>query len=140
MEAAHRCGLGLILAGRDAGALQEIMRYVRRSGMRHFRYAGIVSEAEKNRLIDGALGVVVPSLLEGVPFVALEAASRGRPVICTNRSYVDNSYGFVMADPTVASLANAMTSLALDLGRRPIKSVPSSEAVVKGFLATLKAE
>jgi len=51
-------------------------------GVEGVRLAGALTEAELRAALEGALALVVPSLIEGFCLTALEAQSFGTPVVC----------------------------------------------------------
>jgi glycosyltransferase involved in cell wall biosynthesis len=59
-----------------------------RVGGRRVRYLGQVSDADKFDAIAGAEAVVVPSRLESLSLLSLEAFSQGTPVVANGRSPV----------------------------------------------------
>lgn len=92
--------LGRIEEGKGCG---ELFEFCRRAGIsltvagpaqatipRHVRYRGVVSEAEKERLLAACRAVVVPSLMESLSMVALEAWSHGKPVIAKKGGVVES--------------------------------------------------
>jgi glycosyltransferase involved in cell wall biosynthesis len=52
------------------------------------RYAGLLSEADRLRALEAATIVVVPSPLESLSLLALEAMAVGTPVLCNGRAEV----------------------------------------------------
>jgi glycosyltransferase involved in cell wall biosynthesis len=81
-HAAYRAGggrLGLVLAGREAGMPVPPEWVVR---------TGFVSEADREALLAGCEVVVVPSRLESLSLVALEAWRARRPTLATAASEV----------------------------------------------------
>jgi glycosyltransferase involved in cell wall biosynthesis len=68
----------LVLAGADLGAAATLRA---RAGEAPVEMPGFVSDAELDALLRGADAVVVPGIYEGFGLVALDAMSRGRPVV-----------------------------------------------------------
>jgi glycosyltransferase involved in cell wall biosynthesis len=84
--------------------------------------AGLVADAERRRLMRGALAVVVPGALESLSMLALEAWAQGRPVLLNGRSKVlagqaQRSGGAVLFDS-----AQTLASGILDLVDHPQKA------------------
>lgn len=80
---------------------EELFRFALRSGTRlkvigpaqiqiprGIDYCGVVSEDEKNRLIAACRALIIPSRLESLSIVALEAMAAGKAVIVSRRSPV----------------------------------------------------
>ena len=81
------------------------------------RYAGYVSDEERERLYSGARLLVLPSLDEGFGLPALEAMSAGVPVVASNRGSLPEVVGSagVLVDPDdVAALSAALERFAFD--------------------------
>ena len=76
--------------------------------------AGRVSDDELDKLYRNARFVLVPSLAEGFGLTALEAMSRGTPVICSTGGSLPEIVGdaaLLHAPTNAAQLANLMTQL-----------------------------
>lgn len=54
----------------------------------HVEYLGLVSEKEKERLLASCKAVIVPSTMESLSIVALEAWAHGKPVLAWEKSTV----------------------------------------------------
>ncbi len=127
-----------LLAGQDRGGLADLERASRRVPGARWEYLGTVSEAEKVELMRGSQAVVVPSVSEGIPALALEALALGRPVILAGVAYGPDGPGVVRCAPDPASMRAAVESLAT-LG--PVAPVPplTVERAADRFLAALGA-
>src|SRR5262249_24851538 len=79
---------------------------------------GRVSEAERDRLLAGALFVATPSLAEGFGFPPLEAMTRGVPVVCSTGSALDETVGSAALRVDAADEEGWSAAL-LRLGGRP---------------------
>ncbi len=74
----------LTLAG-DGPLRPQLERAIRDLGLeRHVELAGWMNNAEVRVAIQGARALVLPSFMEGVPIVLMEAMALGRPVIATH--------------------------------------------------------
>ncbi|MDP2938691.1 MAG: glycosyltransferase family 4 protein [Candidatus Omnitrophota bacterium] len=77
------------------------------------RYFGVLSQSNLARIYSQADVFVLPTLLEGLAYVVLEALSYGLPIITTQESgcgnFVQNGHnGFVIESANPESLCNAM--------------------------------
>jgi glycosyltransferase involved in cell wall biosynthesis len=77
----RRPGIRLIIAGRGDGLneLRQLARDLRVSDLVSF--TGLVDNAELLRLLNGAVALVFPSLIEGIGLPVLEAMAAGCPVV-----------------------------------------------------------
>lgn len=92
IEAAARPELWL--AGRDAGALDDLRRLAARRGVAdHLRPLGVVSDERLHTLYTNARAVVVPSRYEGFGLPALEALAHGRPVLAADATSLPEVVG-----------------------------------------------
>ena len=106
----------LVIAGESGWvAGTEPMQLAHELGLsQRVHLAGHVSDAELDQLYRNARCVVVPSLAEGFGLTALEAMSRGTPVICSTGGSLPEIVGAaaLLHEPTdVAQLANLITQL-----------------------------
>ena len=88
----------------------------------HIEFAGRVDHDDIAALLDQMVALVMPSLFEGLPLVALEAAWRARPVVGTTapglaRAVVDGENGLLVDPEDPHALSAAMESLILDRDR-----------------------
>ena len=109
--AARPGGARLVIAG--AGALREALEQeARELGVAHrVHFAGF--QKDIRALYAGALGLVLPSLREGLPNAVLEALSAGLPVVATRVGGVpevvrDGETGLLVEPGDVDALAAAM--------------------------------
>jgi glycosyltransferase involved in cell wall biosynthesis len=123
------CGTGVLL-----GDLQAIARA---SGVeRHVTFAGLVDNALVARYVTAADLFVLPSLLEALPTVAVEALACGTPVIST-----DNPGGLELNDvfgPDVAIVPReqplALASAIVHFLRNKRRTLPSTrESIERSF-------
>jgi glycosyltransferase involved in cell wall biosynthesis len=82
--------------------------------------------------------VVLPSLYEGLPLVAIEASAMGKPVIATAvdgtpEVILDGETGILVGPRDPSSLARAMLSLLLDSSRRTILGKKGRDFVNQKF-------
>ena len=113
---------GLVLDVAGHGPLEPALRgYVRELGLSDaVRFLGFVSPVQD--AVEKAAVVVVPSLGEGFGMVALEAMERGRAVVASDvgglsEIVVDGETGLVVPAGDAEALAEAIVTLAADLGR-----------------------
>lgn len=104
----------LVIAG-VGRAIPELQAKVAAMGLEaHVHFAGAVSDAERTRLIDASLAVLMPSRWrEGFGVVAVEAAHRARPVIAAQAGALGETVtqltgGIVLATNDAKALATAM--------------------------------
>jgi glycosyltransferase involved in cell wall biosynthesis len=121
-------GVGLVFAGRDAGAGQTL----RAQAMAHgapINFLGPVDEEAKWDLIRGALCVAVPSTIEGFGIVAIEAMSCETPVLLADTSALHE-----LTQPGVAMLPpHDEVAWARAVGKI------STEGIERDFLITARA-
>jgi glycosyltransferase involved in cell wall biosynthesis len=136
-------GVTLHVAGR--GPLEPALKaYARELGLDDaVRFLGFVSPVE--RAFEDAAIVVVPSLGEGFGMVALEAMERGRPVIASAvgglpEIVADGETGLVVPSGDAEALAEAMVSLASNLGRAAAMGVAGRERALAEFTPERCAE
>ena len=101
-----------------------------------WEYRGEVDEAEKVRLIRGAEAVVVPSVSEGVPAIALEALVLGRPVVLAGLVYGPEHPGVTRCASDVGSVRAALHRLAERPPFLPLPP-PTVASAADEFLRTL---
>ena len=128
--------LVLDIAGR--GPLEPALKsFARALGIEDaVRFLGFVSPVQ--RAIEEVAIVVVPSLGEGFGMVALEAMERARPVIASAvgglpEIVADGETGFVVPPADAEALAEAMATLAADLGRSAAMGVAGRERALAEF-------
>ena len=128
--------LSFVLAGPDAGDLRRLRELARAESLKNFHYVGVLSEADKRSLISSSLAMIIPSFFEGTPFSALESLSIGKPVVCSDLSYLDGYAGveYCRADPR--SIRAAIDRIATG-PRLPVVKVPTSGDVTKQMLSFL---
>jgi glycosyltransferase involved in cell wall biosynthesis len=112
----------LVVAGRMAAPVESLIspRAAALLGSR-VRFAGYVSDPEKQRLYHEALMLVIPSLDEGFGLPALEAMTLGIPVVASRRGSLPEVLGdaAVYIDPDdPASIAMAIRAVASDQALR----------------------
>ncbi|MCI4362374.1 MAG: glycosyltransferase [Thermoplasmata archaeon] len=125
-----------VLAGQDRGGLAELEVTARRHPTARWEYLGTVSEEEKVALLRGAAAVVIPSVSEGVPALALEALVLGRPVVLAGLAYGPDGPGVVRCAADPAGLRAAL-DIATSLPPWPALLPPTVEGSVEAFLAAL---
>jgi len=135
LEAIEGDPLRFLLAGEDGGALAALLAYATEHSVANFRYLGGISETEKQALIRGSIGTVIPSYFEGVPYAALDSLLLGRPVLLTDRSYLEPRPGVFLAPPTVDGLRAGLRELEA-AGPVPGRfDYPSDESITRSILS-----
>ncbi|MCI4332553.1 MAG: glycosyltransferase [Thermoplasmata archaeon] len=136
LEALDGSGYRFVLAGQDRGGLAEVEAVARRHPGTRWEYLGTIPEAAKVALIRSADAVVLPSISEGVPTLALEALVLGRPVILAGVCYGPGGPGVLRCSPNSAELRRVLDSLATR-PRFPPMSPQTVEQATDTFLAAL---
>lgn len=82
--------------------------------------------------------VVLPSLFEGLPLVAVEAGAMGRPMVATDvdgtpEVVLDGITGLLVPPGNPARLSSALIELAVDPGRRERMGAAARDFVVEHF-------
>lgn len=108
-------GYVLVLAGGYETGREAIEALVRRLGVaERVRFAGWLSAREKEELLSNASFVVIPSRLDAMTMVVLEAAVAGRPVLMTSGCGfpdVEDCGGGRIVEPTVSGLASGLAAM-----------------------------
>ena len=136
LEAIDGSEFRFVLAGQDRGGLPELERASRRWPAARWEYLGTVTEEAKVALLRGASAVVIPSVSEGVPAIALEALVLGKPVVLAGLAYGPDGPGVIRCGPDAASIRTALRSLAGRAAAAPIAPPTVADAVDR-FLAAL---
>jgi glycosyltransferase involved in cell wall biosynthesis len=137
IRAASELGLLFVLAGQDHGDLHRLLRINEDLGTDSFEYIGPVDEASKRTLILGSLGTILPSYFEGVPFGVLDSLSLGKPVVCTNRMYMQPRPGMLLCDPTPSGVRSALSRLLVDpptVQYAALGTVEETAELLEGYL------
>ena len=101
----------LVLAGRaGAGAETVLNRLKQQPFAGKVEHLGYVSDERRDRLFEQAAMLVLPSLDEGFGMPALEAMTRGVPVVAANRGALPEVVGDagLLVEPDPEALADAM--------------------------------
>lgn len=109
--------IGLALAGGQGWLFDPAWT----RGVEGVQLLGYITEAEKGALLNGAVGLVFPSLYEGFGFPVLEAMHAGTAVITASTSSLPELAGdaALLVDPLdVDSIADAMRRLLNDAALR----------------------
>ena len=125
-----------VLAGQDRGGLAELEVAAQRYPAARWEYLGTVSEEEKVAMMRGAAAVVIPSVSEGVPALALEALVLGRPVVLAGLAYGPEGPGVVRCSADPSGLRAAIGT-ATNLPPWSPLAPPTVEGSVDAFLAAL---
>ncbi len=118
-------GVSVVVAGEgpQRGSLERLAGDLGCAG--RVEFTGHVDGPTVGRLIDAARVVAMPSRFEGMPYVALEAGERGRPVVGTaiggiDEVVVDGVTGVLVPqdglDDDVSPLADALTRALVEPG------------------------
>jgi glycosyltransferase involved in cell wall biosynthesis len=120
------CGTGALLP-----ELQELARSI---GVdRHVTFAGLVDNAQVARYCAAADLFVLPSLLEALPTVAVEALASGTPVISSDNPGGLELHALFGPDVAIVPRENAgalADAISAALGR-PRRTLPSTEATIE---------
>jgi glycosyltransferase involved in cell wall biosynthesis len=127
-----------VLAGQDRGGLAELRATARRFPTAHWEYRGTVTEEEKVDLLRGAEAVVVPSVLEGVPTIALEALALGRRVLLAGEAYGPDGPGVTRCGSRAAEIRAGLETLRRTPDPSP-RPPPTVEAAVDQLLEALSS-
>ncbi|MCI4317053.1 MAG: glycosyltransferase family 4 protein [Thermoplasmata archaeon] len=136
LEALDGSPYRFLLAGQDRGGLSDLEARARKVPGTRWQYLGTVSESQKVSLIRGSEAVIVPSVSEGVPALAVEALALGRPVILAGVAYGPQGAGVIRCGSDVGSLREAIASLATRSPAPPIVP-PTVAGAVDRFLKAL---
>jgi len=153
-------GVDLLYLGRvEVGkGCRELFEYCRRIGVSltvagptqmemppHVRYLGVVSEQDKERLLARCRALVVPSLLESLSMVTLEAWAHGKPVVARKGGVVErlvreSGGGLCYGNLEEFRRAVAAVDRALgERGRRYVREHYSWERVLSGFIRAVES-
>jgi glycosyltransferase involved in cell wall biosynthesis len=111
----------LTIAG-DGPERERLVDHASRLGVAdHVDFLGFVGRERVAELLADATAVIMPSRVEGLPLVALEAAWAGRPVVATRAPGVDEavrdaSTGFLVDGDDVEALTEAIEPILRDPG------------------------
>jgi len=111
IEAVSDLPYRFLLAGQDRGGLAELVATARNFPAAQWEYLGTIPEGRKVDLLRGAEAVVIPSVAEGVPALALEARALGRPVVLAGVSYGPEGPGVVRCGARASAIRAALESL-----------------------------
>jgi len=134
VRAASLAGVRLFVAGQDGGELTNVLREIGRTSPSTTRYLGTIPEADKTRLLTGAVALVIPSYFEGLPAVSLEARCLGTRVISTRLSYAPPMDEVYLCDPTPKAIADQMRSLMQLQARAVPLALPTESQVVARYV------
>jgi glycosyltransferase involved in cell wall biosynthesis len=133
----------ICIAGHEAspGQLESLHELTKEEGIQHqIKFLGVVLGEEKKKLLSGATCLVLPSYVEGLPMVLLEAMSYGIPVISTMVGGIPelvkhNREGFLIEPGNINSLAKYLLLiqndplLAQKLGVEARKKIENSYSI-----------
>ena len=132
--------LTIVGDGPEAGALRQLSDQLGLTGA--ITFTGAVTPDEVRAFMDSAAVVAMPSVFEGMPMVALEAAERGRAVVGSNvgginEVVLDGDTGVLVNrdEHFIENYAKALTSLldsphlAADLGKAARERMESRQSV-----------
>lgn len=112
-EAVYGESIRLDIAGRDGGVLDQITSYCSDTSSAH--YHGFVSECKKQRLLQEAWLLLLPSRVEGYGIVAIEANACGTPVVGTDVKGLRDSIKHKQTGLLVAEDTDKIATAAADL-------------------------
>jgi glycosyltransferase involved in cell wall biosynthesis len=136
LEAIQGTEFRFVLAGQDRGGLPELERASHRWPEARWEYLGTVSEGAKVALLRGASAVVIPSVSEGVPALALEALALGRPVVLAGLAYGPDGPGVCRCPADAAGLREGLAAATARAPPTPWPPFTVAQSV-DGFLAGL---
>jgi glycosyltransferase involved in cell wall biosynthesis len=119
LRALTRVGLPCIVVG-DGPMRASLERLASRSGIAdRVIFTGALERHDVNRYYADAEALVLPSVSEGVPLVAIEALAAGTPVVASNLTGVasvvrDGENGLLVGPGDAVSLASALDLLETD--------------------------
>ncbi|HKV90650.1 MAG TPA: glycosyltransferase, partial [Thermoplasmata archaeon] len=128
----------LVVAGQDRGGLPALESEARRRPGARWEYLGTVSEDEKVSLLRSATALLLPSISEGVPAVALEALVLGTRVVLAGVTYGPDHRGVTRCRPDPSSLREAIARLPSEPPFEPLVA-PTVAGATDVFLASLEA-
>jgi phosphatidyl-myo-inositol dimannoside synthase len=120
------CGAGALLA--------DLQSVARSAGVeRHVTFAGLVDNAQVARYCAAADVFVLPSLLEALPTVAVEALASGTPVVSSDNPGGVELQGVFGADVDVVPRENAAALAAAIAARlhEPSRTLPATQATIE---------
>ncbi len=113
--------LHLVIAGPDGGMELQLKQFIKNQRMKsRVHFIGYVSGKEKSEVYHAADLLVVPSRLEAMSIVALEAAVCGTAVVMSNQcgfSELVEAGGAVEVNVNVDHMADALVELLSDTGK-----------------------
>jgi glycosyltransferase involved in cell wall biosynthesis len=139
LRAADALELDFLLAGPDHGGLDDLFPVARRLKRAKFRYLGSISESMKFQLFREARATLLPSFLEGIPYMVIQSLQVGTPSVCTKFSYLPKSDGLVLCDPTVDSTTTSLSKALLMKGTLTGLRLPTNREVARQILKNLES-
>jgi glycosyltransferase involved in cell wall biosynthesis len=127
-----------VIAG-EGPELNTFRHYARRHGLSNVRFTGYVKGDALERLLEGALCVVVPSIsYENLPLSILEAFAHGKPAVASDSGgipeLVKNGITGYVFDPGVPiALAEAIDRISSDERRRVEMGRRAREIVAREY-------
>ena len=109
-----------MLSGKEPGQREKLYRIIAASGCdSQIEVLGLVSGKEKDKALETAHCLVLPSYGEGLPVAILEAMGHGRAIIATRVGAIpelitDGREGFLIQPGDVEALAERMALLSAD--------------------------
>lgn len=127
-----------VLAG-EGPELDIFRHFARRHGLTNVRFTGHLKGDALERLLEGAMCVVVPSIsYENLPLSILEAFARGKPAVASDSGgipeLVKNGITGYLFDPGVSvALAEALDRISSDEHRRVQMGKTAREMVAREY-------
>jgi glycosyltransferase involved in cell wall biosynthesis len=110
----------LVYAGPDDGLLAELRRYALRHGLgSRVHFIGYIGGDDKACALQSCELLAIPSRLEAMSIVALEAGSHGKPVLLTDQcgfNEVELVRGGIVTKPTVRAIEEGLMQMAANPG------------------------
>jgi glycosyltransferase involved in cell wall biosynthesis len=106
-----------------AKSSEEYMRYlVSKDTQSICNFGSVIEGKEKEKQLNSAIALVLPSLNEGMPLVILESLAQGTPVICFNIGFISDYLG-----KDYPGLINELTDVGLFKKIEWLLTLPNTE-------------
>ena len=137
-ESVRGLPLDLVIAGRSSDDSRALERYIRKHELTNVYLVGEVSEDERLTLLGRARAIVIPSFIEGIPYIGLEGILAGKHVICTENCYADSIPGFTLVPPKASAIRAALLALPGEARLPLIRSKELNQETMDSFLFVVR--